>query len=272
MVRWLTSGIPGFVLLWGMVVAISGGSALMVMLLRRRYPKLGRDSENAAVDFIVVGLLTAWALYVNFLISALQSQASARDSDARAEATAAVQLARDTFYLPAADGDQLRHSLLSYEQSAIAEWPLASQGQSLPEADKALIDLHQTFLDVGRRIVGQPLFPMSEIKPNLDSLSQARSSTILEGAVNDGLTSSLWTILLLTSGLVVAGGIAVGSPNSVLHYGMVSMVGALVAGFLYLVIALDGRCLADTCHGDVTAPQPPATLQYVVDFLTKPTP
>jgi hypothetical protein len=64
--------------------------------------------------------------------------------------------------------------------------------------------LHQTFLDVGRRITGQALFPMPEIEPNLDSLSQARSSRILEGAINNGLTESLWTILLLTSGLVVA--------------------------------------------------------------------
>ena len=50
---------------------------------------------------------------------------------------------------------------------------------------------------------------------------------------------------------------------------MVCVIGALVAGFLYLVIALDGRCLADSCRDDVTAPVP---LQYVVDFLTKPTP
>jgi hypothetical protein len=253
-----------------MVVGISGGSALVVMLLRRRYPWLFRESENRAVEFIVVGLITAWALYVSFLISALLDQASARDSEARAEATASIQLARDSFALPAAEGDRLRRSLLAYEQSAIAEWPLASQGKSLPETEKALMDLHQTFLDVGRRITGQALFPMPEIEPNLDSLSQARSSRILEGAVNNGLTVSLWTILLLTSGLVVASGVLVGSSNSVLHYSMVLVIGGLVAGFLYLVIALDGRCLADSCRGDVTAPVPPVTLQYVVDFLTKP--
>jgi hypothetical protein len=255
-----------------MVVGIAGGSALLVKVLRRRYPELFRESENRAVEFIVVGLLTAWALYVSFLISALLDQASARDSEARAEATASIQLARDSFALPGAEGDQLRRSLLSYEQSAIAEWPLASQGQSLPQAEKALTDLHETFLIVGRRITGQALFPMSEIEPNLDSLSQARSSRILEGAINNGLTESLWTILLLTSGLVVASGVLVGSSNLVLHYGMVCVIGALVAGFLYLVIALDGRCLAESCYGDITAPQPPVTLQYVVDFLTKPTP
>ena len=144
------------------------------------------------------------ALYVSFLISALLDQASAGDSEARAEATASIQLARDSFALPDAKGDQLRRSLLSYEQSAIAEWPLASQGQSLPQAEKALTDLHQTFLDVGRRITGQALFPLPEIEPNLDSLSQARSSRILEGAINSGLTESLWTILLLTSALVAA--------------------------------------------------------------------
>jgi hypothetical protein len=144
------------------------------------------------------------ALHVSFLISALLDQASARDSEARAEATASIQLARDSFALPDAKGDQLRRSLLSYEQSAIAEWPLASQGQSLPQAEKALANLHQTFLDVGRRITGQALFPLPEIEPNLDSLSQARSLRILEGAINSGLTESLWTILLLTSALVAA--------------------------------------------------------------------
>ena len=113
---------------------------------------------------------------------------------------------------------------------------------------------------------------MPEIEPNHDSLSQARSSRILEGAINNGLTESLWTILLLTSGLVVASGVLVGSSNLVLHYGMVCVIGALVAGFLYLVIALDGRCLAESCYGDVTAPKPPVMLQYVVDFLTKLTP
>jgi hypothetical protein len=45
---------------------------------------------------------------------------------------------------------------------------------------------------------------MPEIEPNLDSLSQARSLRILEGAINSGLTESLWTILLLTSALVAA--------------------------------------------------------------------
>jgi hypothetical protein len=230
-VRWLTGSIPGPLLFWGMVVAISLGSVLLVRPLRRRYPWLFSDSQNCAVEFIVVGLITALALYVRFLTSALLGQASARDSEARAEATASIQLARDSFALPATEGDQLRRSLLAYEQSAIVEWPLASQGQSLPETEKALTDLHQTFLDVGRRITGQALFPMPEIEPNLDSLSQARSSRMLEGAVDDGLTGALWTILLSTLGVVVASGIIFGAPNAVLHYCMVTMVGALPAGF-----------------------------------------
>lgn len=52
MFRWLTSSIPGPLLFWVMVVGIAGGSALLVTLLRRRYPELFRESENRAVESI----------------------------------------------------------------------------------------------------------------------------------------------------------------------------------------------------------------------------
>ena len=54
MFRWLTSSIPGPLLFWGMVVGIAGGSALLVKVLRRRYPEPLRESENRAVEFIAL--------------------------------------------------------------------------------------------------------------------------------------------------------------------------------------------------------------------------
>lgn len=118
-----------------------------------------------------------------------------------------IEYASHTFALGPADGDALRQSLLAYEKAAIAEWPLTTHGQYLPAAEKALMRLGHTYEDIGRRRTGESASPLPELRGVLDTIDMKRTSRILEGGVNTGLNTPLWTILFIASGLVLVSGI-----------------------------------------------------------------
>jgi len=262
MSRWIVSTIPPWLLLLGLIVIISGGSVVLGMALRRRFPRITQDEHNDALRFGYGVIGFVYAFFIGFVVSAMWGQINDADSLARAEGAAGVQLARDASVFDQADSDRIRMSLLSYERAAEAEWPTVARGQSLPEADKAMATLYRTFQDLTPRTDIQKAF-LSTSLANLDKVSQSRTARIIEGSNDTGPTWPLWAVIVLTSGLVMGCTIVYGVEKAAMHYPIVAIVGAMVAANLFLVLEL-----SDPFVGDISTSSEP--LHRVIEVLTQP--
>ena len=257
--------LPGWAALLGLIAIISGGALLLTFLFRRRFPRIAQGERNDALNFGYGAVALVYAFFIGFVVSGLWDQITAEDVQARIEGAAGVELARYRSAFEPADVDHIRQSLLDYVHAAEAEWPLADKGQSLPEAENAFAALIRTYRDAGSHVERPELIPLDNTFDNLDQLGRSRTDRILEGEVNDGPSWALWSVIFLTSGLVLGCTIVYGVASRVMHYSVVAIVGAMVAANLFLVLGLAHRCLADKCHGDPTAT--PAALQKIVEAL-----
>ncbi len=262
MIRWVVSNIPSWLLLLGLIVFIAGGAVLTQILVRRRFPKLTEGAHNDPTRFAygVVGFV--YAFFVGFVVSAMWSQINTEDGQARNEAVAGIQLARDLTVFDKADGDRIRQALLEYERAAVSEWPVAASGHAYPEADKALQRLYAAYQQVQPGSDTQKTFLAASFS-NLDKVSQARTERVIQARTDVGPPWSLWAVIILTSGLVVATAVIYGVEEPRTHYTMVATVGVLVAANLFLVLELAHPFIGEMA----TSPEP---LRDVIQVLSAP--
>jgi hypothetical protein len=179
------SNLPAWLVLLGLIVLIVGGAALAQKVLRRRYPRLAGGAHNDATRFAfgVVGFV--YAFFVGFMASALWSQVSAEDEQVRTEGAAGIQLARDRSVFDASDSDRIRQALLDYEHAALSEWPMAGEGRTYPEADRAMKRLYVAYQQVQPHADVQRTFLATSFT-NLDRASQARTARVIQAQTSSG--------------------------------------------------------------------------------------
>lgn len=262
MVRWIVGNVPAWLLLIALLVLVAGGAVLVQKLVRRRFPKIAEDAHNDVTRFTygVVGFV--YAFFIGFVVSAMWSTINTEDGQARDEGVAGIQLARDLTVFDKPDRDRLRQALLEYERAALAEWPVAARGDAYPDAEKALRRLSSAYQDVQPHTDIQRTFLATSFS-NLDKLSRARTERVMQAQTAVGPSWSLWTVILLTSSLVLGCAIVYGVEEPRMHHAMVATVGVLVAANLFLLMELSCPFVGDLG----TTPQP---LRDVIQVLSTP--
>ena len=243
MSRWLVTAIPSWLLLVGLIVAISGGAVLIQRYVRRRFPSLTRDEHNDVTKFTYGFIGFLYAFFIGFLVSAMWGQINTADGAARAEGAAAVQMATDAGAFDPADRDRIRHSLLVYEQANLAEWVDDDNSRSAA-ADSALARVYTAYGQVQANTDPQKT-RLATSYSNLDKISQARTVRILAARDDTGPPWPFWVIVFLTSAMVLGTVIIYGVERPVLHYPMVAIVGVIVAANLFLLLELSHPYLGE---------------------------
>jgi len=258
--RWLVNDVPSWLLLTGLIVLIVGGSVLVQVYVRRRFPRLKDGAHNDVTKFVygVVGFV--YAFFIGFVVSAMWGEVNIADDETRSEGAYGVQLARDMYVFDEADADRIRRGLLDYANAAMAEWPVLADGQRVSDADEALHRLYVAYTDVEPRTDIQKTFLGTSFN-NLNHLSKARTERVDLATSDTGPPWSLWVVILLTSGLVLGCSIVYGVENAAMHYPMVATVGVLVAANTFLIVQLSHPLV-----GDIAAS--PAPLSEVVQVLS----
>jgi Protein of unknown function (DUF4239) len=258
--QWLVSTLPSWLLLLGLIILITAGAVLIQVIVRRLFPNLRSEEHNDVTRFAfgVVGFV--FAFFIGFVVSAMWGQINNADGKARIEGAAGVQLARDLTVFDEPDRDRIRRSLLDYEQAAVAEWNEAASGRSYPDADRALASLYTAYEKVQARTDFQRTRLATSLS-NLDTLSRARTERVLQARTDIGPPWSLWAVIFLTSGLLLACAIIYGVEKPATHYAMVAILGMLVAVQLFLVLELSHPFIGEIA----TSPEP---LREVIRILT----
>lgn len=262
MTGWIVSHVPPGLLLVALIVVIAGGAMLLTMWVRRRFPALTRDEHNDVTKFTYTFIGFIYAFLIGFITSSMWGQISAADANARAEGAAAVEMARDSSVFGKSDGDRIRQSLLDYEKSAIAEWG-TDPGARSPDTDAALAALSSAYHQVTTTTDSQKTL-LATSYANLDKISQARTVRLLTAREDTGPPWPLWSVILLTSVMVLGTVVIYGVEKPGMHYPMVAVVGLIVATNLFLLLEASHPYIG----GISTTPDP---LYEVVSVLTQPT-
>jgi hypothetical protein len=259
---WIVDNVSSWLLLPGLIIVVAGGSVLIKIDVRHRFPELRGDSHNDVTRFAfgVVGFV--YAFFIGFLANGMWSQVNSADAKAATEGSAAMQLARDLTAFDKVDGDRVRQSLLEYQRAAVIEWPLVAKGQSYPEAEDALRRLYGAYWSVQPRNDIQSRSLVTSLN-NLDKMSAERTERVIEAATDTGPPWSLWAVVFVTSGMVLGCAIIFGGEKPAMQYAMTATIGALVATNLFLILELSHPYLGDVA----TSPQP---LREVIRFLAPP--
>jgi hypothetical protein len=257
--QWLVSNLPSWLLLLGLIGFISGTALLLLVFVRRRFRNLRGEEHNDATKFAfgVVGFV--FAFFIGFVVSAMWGQINAADQRARAEGAAGVELARSLTVFDQPDRDNLRQSLLEYEQAAVTEWNEAASGHHYAEADRALARLRSAYENVQTRTPAQETM-LGTSFANIDNLSQNRTQRVLQARTDVGPPWSLWAVIVLTSGLLLGCAIIYGVEKPGTHYTMVAILGVLVGAQLFLVLELSHPFIGEIG----TSPEP---LREVINIV-----
>ena len=256
---WLVSSVPPGLLLVGLIVLIAGGAMLLAKWVRHQFPALTRDEHNDVTKFTYTFIGFIYAFLIGFISSSMWGQIGTADSNARAEVSAAVEMARNLYAFAPSDADRIRQSLLSYEKSAIAEWEDGAGARS-PATDAALAQLSAAYRAVNATTDSQKTL-LSTSYANLDKVSQARTVRLLTAREDTGPPWPLWAVIFLTSALVLGTVVVYGVQKPGMHYPMVAIVGLIVATNLFLLLEASHPYIG----GISTTPDP---LYEVVSLLT----
>ncbi len=259
---WVVSNVPAWLRLTGLIVLIVGGAVLIQLFTRRRFPRLTHGAHNDVTTFAFGVIALVYAVFIGFVVSAMWGQTNDADAKVGSEGAAGVQLARALTGFDKADSDRIRQSLLAYERAAKDEWLAAASGHFSPEADDALLRVHTAYEHVQPRTDTQKTL-LARSFTNLDTVGQLRTERVLMALTDKGPPWPLWTVILLTSGLVLGCAVIYGVEQSALHYSIVVTVGVLVAAQLFLVVELSHPFI-----GTVAAT--PEPLQEVIQVLSRP--
>jgi hypothetical protein len=242
--QWLVTNLPPWLLLLGIIIVVAGGAVLLQTFVRRKFPSLKGDEHNDVIKFAFGVIGFVFAFFLGFVVSAMWGQIGAADGRARTEGAAGVQLARAATVFDQPDSDGIRKALLEYERAALVEWSENAKGGSSPEADGAWMRLYSAYEHVQARTDAQKTLLAASFS-NLDSLSQARTQRVLQARTDVGPPWSLWSVIWLTSALLLACAIIYDVEKPSTHYAMVAILGVLVAVNLFLVLELSHPFLGD---------------------------
>jgi hypothetical protein len=236
MSEWLATQIPSGILLIGLICLIVGVALLVQRYVRRRFPTLAGGDHNDVTKFTYGFIGFLYAFFIGFVVSSMWGQVNTADGNARAEGAAGVQMARDLTAFEQADAERIRDALLVYERAAIDEW---SRSGDIPstEADGALADVYVAYRDVRAETDLQKTVLATSLG-NVDKISEARTVRLLTAADDNGLPWPIWTVIFLTSAMVLGTVIIYGVEKPAMHYPMVAIVGTVVATNLFLILEL----------------------------------
>ena len=237
MARWLVTHIPSWWLLIGLVVGIVSAAIGLQILVRRLFPRVDEGGQNDVLRFgyAVVGVV--YAIMMGFLINVLWGEVTHASNLAQTEGAQAIQMARYAAAFDEPVRGRLRHDLLEYQDALLREFDEVSKGGKAFTAEDALIRLRATYAEIQPRDDNQ----RAALASSLDSLKQttlARTQRTLIAEEDVGPPPAVWTVIIVTSTLMLGFAIFYGEPKGRMHTLIVATIGVLVAANIFLIIEL----------------------------------
>lgn len=237
MSRWLVTHIPSWWLLIGLVVGIVSVAIGLHILVRHLFPRVDEGVQNDILrfGFAVVGVV--YAIMMGFLINVLWGEVTHASNLAQTEGAQAIQMARYAAAFDEPARGRLRHDILEYQNAILKEFDEVSKGGKAFAAEGALMRLSATYAEIQPRDNDQ----RAALASSLDSLKQtslARTQRILVAEEDAGPPPAIWTVIIVTSTLMLTFAIFYGDVHARMHTLIIATIGVLVAANIFLILEL----------------------------------
>jgi hypothetical protein len=227
-------------LIAAIVVGVAGVSvALMFVVHRRRAPgtRFFVEVEKGTGVFAFIG--TAFAVLLAFVV--LEAFGSFNDArgGAESEATAVVELSRNSEFFAPADRERFAGPLICYARAVVSdEWPAMQDGERSPVVQSWVEDLAQAFRQIDIRTPSQEAAFLQLLEQEATRVEGRRVR--LSESVRD-LPAPVWFILWLGAALTIGFPLLFADRREsfLVEGSLIAAIAALVTAGLLLVWFLD---------------------------------
>ena len=235
MLRGLLDTVPLTVI---MVVAVGftvAAVVLAVWVIRRTVPAT-REGFHAEISAPMLGVVAAlFGLILAFVIIIAYQNFLDADANVSREADSLASVVRDSAAFPEPGGGNVRRAVGSYARAVVNdEWPLMHEGHDSTLAKSGLNNIFAAFRTVKPRSHEQTAFYDDAVRQLNDALDARRNR--VESA-SGGLPRDIVVLILVSSFVIVAYAVLVGSPSFWFHVLGPAAIAMVVA--ISLVVLVD---------------------------------
>ena len=216
----------------GFALAAAGG----LKLIRARTPHLARGPYNDLANFILPMVVGVYGLVLGFVVVVLYDDFKEANDFVQTEAANLEDVYRYSARFPNDVQGEIGARISDYVQLVVhQEWPLLSEGQSSPEASKALGTVFEG-LDFEPETDGQAVY-LEQAVSAFHEVHIARHRRV--DAATESLPPALGAFVFIGAVVVIALTYFFGQAGGRAHMTMVVSLGAVMGFTLMLVLILD---------------------------------
>ena len=237
MSRWLLNTFPT----WALAVILVGGFTAVaaggLLLVRRRFPALGRGEHNDGATLTTEVVVGVYGIVLAFVIVTHYEDFSAAERTVESEAVALVQLHRGSGAFPPAVRDRLRGQIDRYVTTVTGdEWRRMEDGEESPAVREDINGLYETLQAYAPRGPTASAFYESAVG-ELDELVAARRDRLQHAAQN--LPTPFQVLIFGGAFAVIVLLWSFAIPAVRVQIALVTVVAGLIASNLLIAVLLD---------------------------------
>jgi hypothetical protein len=233
---WLLQ-LPAWLLGSVTVAAVVGLSVGGLIVFRRAvsHTRLEEANDVSGQVFQLAGVL--YAVLVAFVVVVVWEQFGDAENATESEASAIVDLLRDSTAIPAAYRPEVQRSLVDYTEDVVNdEFPRMRRGETIEEQSDHTTEVWNAFLKVQPESRNEIAFFDHDIV-KLNDLSTNRKSRVSAGEA--AIPGELWVLLIGGGAVVMAFTFLFGTRSLLVHACAVGLTAGLMGFVMYLIFALE---------------------------------
>lgn len=233
---WLLQ-LPAPLLGFATVALVVGLSVGGLIVFRKAVSHSRLENANAVSGqvFQLAGVL--YAVLVAFLVVVVWEQFGDAENATEAEASAIVDLLRNSAAIPAQYRPEVQRSLVAYTEDVVNdELPRMRRGETIEEESDHMTDVWTSFLKVQPGTRNEIAFFDHDIV-KLNDLSENRKLRVSTG--ESAVPGELWVLLLGGGAVVMTFTFLFGTRDLLIHGLAVGLTAGLMGFVMYLIFALE---------------------------------
>jgi hypothetical protein len=212
-------------------------AVLGLALVQQRVPSALREAHNDVAGFIYAVLGVMYAVVLAFVAIAVWEDFEEANNVTHTEANNLADIYGLADQFPEPTRSRVQGLVRSYAQTVLdEEWALMQDGQSSPQAQALMNDIHQSIEEFEPSTAAEQVIYTQQLS-RAEDLADARALRLVE--INEGIPLVLHGILLIGGIITVAFTYLFGLKNTWSHRLMVAALTVIVAFTLFAINSLE---------------------------------
>ena len=214
------------------------GALVFLAIVTRTSAAPARKEANDFTGAVVAVIGTTYAVILAFMLSGVWNMFQQAQANEEQEANALTNIWRIAGQLPEPTSTAVRMMCLEYAQVAVQkEWPLLSEGKSIPESASATVNQLWVAAGKAQSHPGDDSIAVYQLMEELRQLTEFRRLRMMQA--REALPGILWTVLVAGGIITVAASCFFGVPSFRFHVLQVMVLSFLIALVLVAINDID---------------------------------